>query len=168
MANDSPTDINDFAAMSAALTGFRLSFIQPQLDPVNLSQLYFDTATEQTNGKAFTLQMLLTAYRGMSTQPAQQVANNLLGIGAGSNQLTFPLAQSIIKLWYTGGWYEPGSINMSFVVSSGAYTNGLVWNVMQSHPMGSSLFTFGYWSEAPGSLFDFGLDVPQPPAGGAQ
>jgi hypothetical protein len=69
-------------------------------------------------------------------------------------------------MWYLGSWYVPGVLGGGGfappplqVISSVAYTNGLVWRVMQSHPMGYSAFTFGYWSQQPGSLSSFGVNT---------
>jgi len=45
-------------------------------------------------------------------------------------------------------------------VSSTAYTHGLAWNVMQSHPIGFSELTFGYWSTPPGPISQFGVNEP--------
>ncbi len=45
------------------------------------------------------------------------------------------------------------------VISSQAYTKSLVWNVAQAHPMGFSVFTFGYWSQPPASLETFGVNT---------
>jgi hypothetical protein len=156
MPND---DFQDFAAMSAALTGFQLQFLKPALDTTNLSQAYFDYATKETQHQQATVQTLLAAYRAISSQPAQQIANTLLETASQFPSSQALLAQSIAKLWYTGSWYPPGSTDMSQVVSSLAYTNGLAWQVMQSHPMGFSPFSFGYWSEEPGPLSQFGVDT---------
>lgn len=158
MAN-ADTDLQDFADMSAALTGFRSDFLKPQLDPTNLSKAYFDFATDKTKNSQATVQTLLTAYRAIKSQPAQQIANALLET---ANPFPSPqalLAESIAKLWYTASWYEPGSTFMVQVVSSQAYTKGLAWQVMQSHPMGFSPFSFGYWSTPPGPLAQFGVDT---------
>jgi hypothetical protein len=173
-SGDNAKDLSDFAAMSAALTGFTLAFVKPTLDPVNLAQAYFDEATSRTSqpGAPATVQTLLTAYRAIRTQPAQTIADTLLETGTRrtSNAL---LAQSIVLMWYIGSWYEPlvagaapplnppGEVQ---VVSSLAYTHGFAWNVMQSHPMGYSEFVFGYWSKSPGPLSEFGVD--DAPGGG--
>ena len=37
----------------------------------------------------------------------------------------------------------------SQVVSAKAYTLGLVWQIVQAHPMGYSNLQFGYWSREP-------------------
>ena len=160
MANgDNATDLQDFADMSAALTGFQSSFLKPVLDTTNLTEAYFDVATEKTQGQPANVQTLLAAYRAIKGQPAQQIADTLLETAQPSPSAQALLAQSIVKMWYTASWYEPGSPDMAMVVSSMAYTKGLVWQVMQSHPMGSSPFSFGYWGKPPGPLSQFGVDT---------
>jgi hypothetical protein len=156
---DNPTDLQDFANMSAALTGFLSSFLKPQLDPTNLTQTYFDLATEKTQGSTATVQTLLAAYRAIATQPAQQIADTLLEGTATPPSAQAQLAQSLVKLWYTASWYPPGSGEMKVVASSQAYTKGLAWQVMQAHAMGYSPFSFGYWNVAPGPLSQFGVNT---------
>jgi hypothetical protein len=170
---DTPTpapeaDVTDFANMSAALTGFQVSVLKPALDPVGLARTYYEFALAQ-EGAAMT--NLLNAFRALNNQTPpltpQQIADALL-----ETTITTPptsqalLAQSIVAMWYLGAWYIPG-VQGGFgfpptplqIISSQAYTNGLVWKVMQSHPMGFSAFTFGYWSQPPASLATFGVNT---------
>lgn len=159
----------DFANMSAALTGFQSSVLRPFLDPVNLSGLYYGFAVSQVGQQA--MDALLNAFRAISTQPAQTIADTLLETGSATPSNQAQIAQSIVALWYLGSWYKPAYQNggtsgaVVQVVSSEAYTNGLVWKVAQAHPMGYSAFTFGYWSQPPASLATFGVNVPD---GGGQ
>jgi len=157
------SEIQDFADMSAALTGFQSSVLKPALDPVGLAREYYDFAVAQVGLPAMTT--LLDAYRAIKTQPAQQIADTLLETGGSSPSPQAELAQSIVAMWYLGAWYVPGVLGGGGfappplqVISSAAYTNGLVWRVMQSHPMGYSPFTFGYWSQPPGPLSSFGVN----------
>jgi hypothetical protein len=158
------SEIQDFADMSAALTGFQSSVLKPALDPLGLAREYYVFAVAQVGQGAMTT--LLNAYRAIKTQPAQQVADTLLETSGSSPSAQAQLAQSIVAMWYLGSWYVPGVLGGGGfapaplqVISSVAYTNGLVWRVMQSHPMGYSAFTFGYWSQQPGSLSSFGVNT---------
>jgi hypothetical protein len=163
----SDSDIQDFADMSAALTGFQSSVLKPALDPVGLAREYYIFAVTQVGVLAMTA--LLDAWRAIKTEPAQQIADTLLETAAPDPtklSKTAYLAQSIVAMWYLGSWYVPGvpggggfAPPALQVVSSQAYTNGLVWRAMQSHPMGYSQFTFGYWSQVPGSLSSFGVNT---------
>lgn len=157
------SDINDFAAMSAALTGFQQSVLQPQLDPVGLARIYYEFALGQVGMQ---MSALLDAYRAIQQQPAQTIADTLLETSSTTPSPQALLCQSIVAMWYLGAWYVPGvQGGAGFpptplqVIASEAYTNGLVWKVMQSHPMGFSPFTFGYWSQPPGPLSSFGVNT---------
>mgnify|MGYP006187622179 CR=1 FL=1 len=68
----------DFANMSAALTGFQAGFLRPFLDPVNLSGLYYSFAVSQVGQQA--MDALLDAFRAISTEPPQTIADTLLEI----------------------------------------------------------------------------------------
>ena len=156
--------IQDFADMSAALTGFESSFLKPELDPIGLARDYYSFALAQVTEPALTA--LLNAYRAIKTQPQQQIADTLLETSSSSPSPQAQIAQSIIAMWYLGAWYVPGVLGGGGfappplqIITSAAYTNGLVWRVMQSHPMGYSPFTFGYWSQPPGSLSSFGVNT---------
>jgi len=158
------SDIQDFADMSAALTGFQSSVLKPALDPVGLAREYYVFAVQQVGESA--MATLVNAYRAIKTQPAQQIADTLLETSGASPSSQAQLAQSIVAMWYLGSWYVPGVLGGGGfappplqVISSAAYTNGLAWRVMQSHPMGYSQFTFGYWSQAPGPLSSFGVNT---------
>jgi hypothetical protein len=156
--------IQDFADMSAALTGFASSFLKPKLDPVGLARTYYEFAVKQVGDTGMTA--LLNAFRAIKTQPPQTIVDTLLETSSSTPTNQALIAQSIIALWYLGAWYIPGVKGGDGfpptplqIVSSEAYTNGLVWKVMQSHPMGYSPFTFGYWSQPPGSLSTFGVNT---------
>lgn len=162
--------VQDFADMSAVLTGFQSSFLRPFLDPTNLSFFFYNFAVAQPQVGQSMMDKLLSTFDSLKAQtPAltdQQIADRLLEIGQKpSNQAQ--LAQSIILMWYLGSWYPPAfqTDGLQQVISSQAYTKSLVWNVAQSHPMGFSQFTFGYWANQPPSLDQFGVNVP---SGGGQ
>lgn len=156
-------DVQDFADMSAALTGFLSSVLKPKLDPVGLARTYYELALAQVGATA--MSALLNAFRAIKTQPQQTIADTLLEIKSSTPSNQALIAQSIVAMWYLGAWYVPGVKGGNGfpptplqVISSEAYTNGLVWKVMQSHPMGFSAFTFGYWSQQPGPLSTFGVN----------
>lgn len=150
--------------MSAALTGFLSSVLKPKLDPVGLARTYYEFALKQVGESD--MSALLNKFRAIQKQPPQTIADTLLDTSSSTPSPQALIAQSIVALWYLGAWYIPGVQGGGGfpptplqVVSSEAYTNGLVWKVMQSHPMGFSAFTFGYWSQPPGSLSSFGVNT---------
>jgi hypothetical protein len=163
-----PSDsvVQDFANMSAALTGFQSNFLRPFLDPTNLSEVFYNFAVAQVGQTA--MDNLLDAFRAIQKEPAQKIADSLLEVAkpTGQESTQAQIAQSIVLMWYLGSWYipayktakkQPGEVLQ--VISSQAYTKSLCWNVAQSHPMGFSAFTFGYWSQPPGSLDTFGVNT---------
>lgn len=159
----SATRAATFAAMSAALTGFTPAFIAPPLDPNQLSA-HLLGHIDQLAG-ATSVDQLLAQFTALHSQgkTAQQIADTMLGVSPPSNATAVQLAQSIVKLWYLGSWYPPGSDNAfaGTVVSSQAYVGGLAWRAMQAHAMGDSPYKFGYWTSAPPPLSEFGVDVPE-------
>ena len=54
-------DVQDFADMSAALTGFLSSVLKPKLDPVGLARTYYEFALAQVGAPA--MSALLDAFR---------------------------------------------------------------------------------------------------------
>jgi hypothetical protein len=158
---DAPSDavIQDFAFMSAALTGFQSHFIRPNLDPVNLSGTFYAFIVSQAGQPM--MDTLLDAYRAIQSQPEQKIADTLLEISSTTPSNQALLCQAIIAMWYLGSWYPPAFLpdSKQQVISSQAYTKSLVWNLAQAHPMGFSAFTFGYWSTPPASLQTFGVNL---------
>jgi hypothetical protein len=155
--------LQDFANMSAALTGFQSNIIRPFLDPVNLSGIFYSFAVAQV-GQSM-MDALMSAFDNLSKQTpplsAQQIADTLLEVSSPTPSAQAQLCQSIIAMWYLGSWYPPPfqTGGLQQVISAQAYTKSLVWNLAQAHPMGFSPFTFGYWSQPPASLDTFGVDT---------
>ncbi|HKU77802.1 MAG TPA: hypothetical protein VJR02_28065 [Pyrinomonadaceae bacterium] len=164
----SEATVQAFADMSAALTGFQSSFIRPFLDPVNLSGTFYQFAVSQVGQPR--MDALMSTFDSLSKQTPkltpQQIADTLLETMLDAPSLQAQLCQSIVAMWYLGSWYTPGLLGGGGfappavqVISNQAYTKSLVWNLAQSHPMGFSAFTFGYWSSQPASLETFGVDT---------
>jgi hypothetical protein len=155
--------VQDFANMSAALTGFQPSFIRPFLDPVNLSGTFYSFAVSQV-GQSM-MDALMSAFDALSSQsppPSPQIiADTLLEVSSPTPSDQALLCQTILLMWYLGSWYPPPfqTGGLQQVISTQAYTKSLVWNLAQAHPMGFSAFTFGYWSQPPASLDTFGVNT---------
>jgi hypothetical protein len=164
-ASNPPSEsvVQDFANLSAALTGFQSSFIRPFLDPVDLSGTFYVFAVSQVGQQM--MDALLSAFDALSNQTpppsAQTIADTLLETSSATASPQAQLCQSIVAMWYLGSWYPPPfqTGGLQQVISAQAYTKSLVWNLAQAHPMGFSAFTFGYWSQPPGSLETFGVNT---------
>jgi hypothetical protein len=136
-----------FVNLSSALTGVAASQLQPSIDPINIAGQYFDTLNSHVAAPTLSnLAAMFLAGKTPAAGAAAVLADPVLG----------PVARSIMKLWFLGIWYDPAKPSQAVnVVSSQAYKESLVWKVMQSHPMGYSMFTYGYWAKQPPALNQF-------------
>jgi hypothetical protein len=146
--------LDQFVALSSALTGVSPAQLRPALDPIGIAEQYLAMIQKPTSTVLpATLTSLLTTFEQQSSAPgtpdkaaAFVLADPTLG----------PVARSIIKMWLLGSWYDPSNPTTAIqVVSSQAYKESLVWKVMQSHPMGYSVFSFGYWAGPPPAFDQF-------------
>ena len=136
-----------FVSLSSALTGVSAAQLKPDIDPVGIADQYF----EALNGN------VSETIRDDLAAEFQSVSDPVL---AAAKVLAHPvfglIGRSIIKLWLLGAWYNPVNPSQAVnIVSAQAYKESLVWKVMQSHPMGYSMFQFGYWDQAPPPLDQF-------------
>jgi hypothetical protein len=163
----SKPDMMAFLLLSAALTGVHVITLAPEfsidpkktdildqdpgVDPINVKNDYFKWLNAHD---AATFGKLLQIAKDHRQSAAEIVA----AVNAGDD--TKFLARSIALLWYLGSWYKPADLQKnsapgtralidSEVVSAKAYTQGLVWQIVQAHPMGYSNLQFGYWSRDP-------------------
>ena len=150
-------NLQNFIDLSSALTGLASDKLAPQIDPINLSPLFFATA-EQGLGTAV-LSSLLEQYATLKSQgkTPDQIAAAVL---ANPTSQTALGSRSIMKLWLLGMWYQPFDqgdqhTGDQHVVSDQAYKESWAWRIAQAHPMGYSQFHFGYWAEQPPSLEAF-------------
>jgi hypothetical protein len=164
---NSPQDMMAFLVLSAALTGIRLINLAPEFTPNNDDVLKSDPGADPFNvkndyfawinaGNAPTFERLLEIARNHP----KSVTDIITAVNASGDDTKF-LARSIVLLWYLGSWYKPEDLKKfsapdaprvpipSQVVSAKAYTQGLVWQIAQAHPMGYSNLQFGYWSREP-------------------
>jgi len=149
--------LDSFVKLSAILTGIDAAKLAPPVDAINIKQVYFDLAQQKAGS---TFDQLLSLFNQNQDKTPEEIATLILtqsGAAIGN------LGRTIMLLWYLGSWYDPSdpakydSINppSSSVVSADAYTQGWVWRVAQSHPMGFSALRFGYWNQTPPPLSDF-------------
>jgi type II secretory pathway component PulM len=155
-ATPTPPALNSFVQLSALLTGIDAQRLAPEVDPVNIKQVYFDQARKEAAGP---FDQLLTLFDQNQSKPPDEIADIILtqsGAAVGN------LARTIMLLWYLGSWYPPSDPTQydnnqvfSTVVSAEAYVQGWVWRVAQAHPMGFSPLIFGHWGKTPPALSDF-------------
>jgi hypothetical protein len=146
-ASNVPTELDRFVRLSSALTGLDASQLKPELDPIGIADQYLQTLKDFIDPKI--LEALLATVPATSGEPVD--VNALL-----ADPTLGPIGRSILKLWLLGAWYNPLNPSSAIkVVSSQTYKESLVWKAMQSHPMGYSMFSYGYWAEEPPALDQF-------------
>ncbi len=165
----SSQDMMAFLLLSAALAGVHVVNLAPEftldskkdildqdpgVDPINVKNDYFRwiNAHDSTSSFGKLLQI---------AKDNRQSATSIIAAVNASDDNTKFLARSVVLLWYLGSWYAPAdlkanattpgtrAVTPSVVVSSKAYTQGLVWQIVGAHPMGYSNLQFGYWSRDP-------------------
>ena len=147
--------LDDFVALSSALTGVAAEQLKPDIDPIGIAGQYLAVVKKDHAAALDKVLAALTQQLSSGKTPAAAAAALLADATFG------PLCRSIISMWLLGTWYDPAKAEAGAmdaaqnVVSSQAYKESLIWKVMQSHPMGYSMFQFGYWSEQPPPLSEF-------------
>jgi hypothetical protein len=163
---NSRRDMMAFLVLSSALTGIEIPRFAPEfakmpdkpdildadpgVDPLNVKNEYFNWINARAAPAFEKMLQIASVHRWL---PDIVTAVNA------SDDTKF-LGRSIVLLWYLGSWYKPDDLKKnatpgaralipSEVVSSKAYTLGLVWLIAQAHPMGYSNLQFGYWSRDP-------------------
>ena len=140
------TPLDQFVSLSSALTGVNPAQLKPAIDPIGIAGQYLAMIKN-----AASFDNLLATFTAKSAElGADQAAAFVLADPAFG-----PIARSIIKMWLLGTWYDPQNPGTAKVVSLQAYKESLVWKVMQSHPMGYSMWSFGYWAGPPPAFDQF-------------
>jgi hypothetical protein len=171
----SSQDMMAFLLLSAALAGVHVTTLAPEFALDKSKDILDQTPTvDPFNLKDDYLKFIIAADKKSALGKLLQIARDnrhsaadiIAAVNAGDDDTKF-LARSIVLLWYLGSWYEPEELKKnsasgtrafipSQVVSAKAYTQGLVWQIAQAHPMGYSNLQFGYWSRNPNDPNDLG------------
>ena len=143
-------------SLSALLTGFT----DFQLQGTGMGAVYYETMAKQTGGQ-FTDDYLL-AYATVLEQSGSDAGelSRLVRENILCHEKFGPVTRNIIKMWFAGIWYDlpgdwyaeygqPAVENKSFFVSPQAYTEGLLWPAIGSHPAGAKAPGYGTWKEKP-------------------
>ncbi len=141
---------NSFINLSATLTGFPATTLSNPFDTQKVAEVYFKVLSDPTNVDQATFNKLLATFNQLVQQfPSQPAQNQQIQTQIINDATLGPLAKNINRMWYLGVWYTDDKQQNGFVVSQLAYINGLVWEVMEAHPMGYSTENFGYWNTTP-------------------
>ncbi|MBL4606024.1 MAG: hypothetical protein JKY02_10285 [Flavobacteriaceae bacterium] len=157
----------NFVGLSAVLTGFTAKTIAPKIDPINIKIEYYAKFQTEIGTNLFT--QILSDFQTLNIPPeigqTQEERNQLIGkdmLAYSKGSAYIMACRKLIFLWYSGAWPSiipatdctPESTS-SILLSSKSYTSGLVWQVMQSHPMGDSNYRYGYWANEPADLNEY-------------
>jgi hypothetical protein len=146
------TALQQFVGMSEELSGIPSFY----LSGTGYAQLYFQTAVNAAGGGR--IDRLLHLYQLLPTCCRRHrdaaLRSNLLA----DNEVG-PVAQNIIKLWYTATWLEmpqewhaqflPGADNCSFVPAPYAYAESLLGPAVGAHPAGAKPTGYQSWTSPP-------------------
>jgi hypothetical protein len=147
---------SDFISLSVLLTGFK----DFQLHGTGMATIYYETLCKQI-GEQLTHDYLVV-YATIQKQSGndEHVLNKLFRKNILCDEKFGPVTRNVIKMWFVGTWYElpregyakygPSTVlNKPFVVSTQAYTEGLLWPAIGSHPAGAKGPGYGTWYEKP-------------------
>jgi len=134
---------NQFLELSAHFTGFTVA----ELQGTGLTDTYFETVSSIINSKI--LGELLSTFEDSDNKSQQLLTDPKLG----------PVIKNAITLWYLGQWnqmpaewrnnYGASALDRDHIVSAESYKQGLAWQAMGAHAMGTKQQGFGAWSLAP-------------------
>ena len=140
------TPARSFAALSAALTGFR----EADLWGTGMVETYLDELFA-TVGDAVVARLLTAGDEALRTGELEALVMDDPDLG--------PVARNVILLWYLGQWNAlPGEwrnrhgaspLDSPRVISADAYAAGLVWRAIGAHPMGADPPGYGSWADPP-------------------
>ncbi|ESP92070.1 MULTISPECIES: D-sorbitol dehydrogenase [Pseudoalteromonas] len=157
--NNQQHQVNQFTELSGALTDFNTF----ALHGTGQVQNYFQTLNDIV-GKDIVEQLLNVFEVVYKSACDEQMFNTSIRKQILGDVKLGPIARNIIKLWYTGTWYQLPHVwresfgksehDVTFFVSSAAYTEGLLWQAIDANPSGAKGPGYGSWSDAPRINFD--------------
>lgn len=114
--------VEEFLGLSSRLTGFDIEELrEDDLAPELLAVVLEQVGTE--------------TYRRLAVAPDAR------------DEELVAVAETLIRLWYTGSWQGPAGGGGPFLVSPRAYAGALVWRAIDGHAPGTSAPGFGSWAE---------------------
>lgn len=149
------TLFSEFLALSAKLTAFS----EFDLMGTGQANLYFDTVTGVA-GDSVLAELVEAFGRARAAAGADNSAwEAALRREVLSHPKLGPVARNIIKMWFSGTWYQlPAEWRLAygardkdftFVVSPVSYTEGLLWPTIGANPSGAKAPGYGTWEAPP-------------------
>lgn len=145
-----------FLAFSAEVTAFSAV----ELQGTGQAEAYLKTVDEVV-GTALVDELLATHAGQMRAtgDEGRAARDTYLRRAVFGNEKLGPVARNIVKLWYSGVWYElptawteaygPAPKDVTFVVSPSSYVEGLLWTAIGAHPAGAKAPGYGSWAAPP-------------------
>ncbi len=141
--------LDRFLAFSAEVTAFGVVELQGTGQP----EAYLKTVDDVV-GTALVDELLALHAESPHTARDAHLRRTIFGDGK-----LGPIARNIVKLWYSGVWYElptawtetygPAPKDVTFVVSPSSYVEGLLWTAIGAHPAGAKAPGYGSWAAPP-------------------
>ncbi|MBQ4811085.1 hypothetical protein A7985_01060 [Pseudoalteromonas luteoviolacea] len=153
--------VQQFTELSGALTNFNAF----ALNGTGQVQNYYDTLNHIV-GQAIVEELLSTFVSLYESASNHEQFNESLRKHILGDEKLGPVARNIIKLWYTGTWYQMAHFwrdaygmsddDITFFVNSASYAEGLLWQAIDANPSGAKGPGYGSWSSPPNIHFDNG------------
>ena len=155
MAPAAPDPVQRFVTLSAELTGFDAAELWGTgMAPAHFATLTSIVGADIVGSLLEGFAALETAAKGDSARLESLIETKLL-----PQPTLGPLARNLINLWYLGQWFQlppdwrdvhgANANDRTAIVSAEAYTEGLVWPAIHSHPQGAKQPGYGSWSLPP-------------------
>lgn len=155
MATAPADDQATFLRLSSAVTGFS----EFRLLGTGQAEAYLATVRAVAGDRA--LRELLQRYARLADAAGEDSERHDRSLRSEilSDEWLGPIARNVIKLWFVGTWYQlPGwwrdtfgvsDLDVTFVVSPAAYTEGLLWPTVDANPPGAKGPGFATWTGPP-------------------
>lgn len=155
MHSDS-SKLHDFIKLSEELTDFS----DFQLQGTGVAELYLETVTNIVGSETID-ELLSTFIQDVQDKAGEdrKLLDKYLRAKILSDDKFGPVTRNIIKLWFIGTWYQLPldwqerfgirSQDKTFIPSSAAYVEGLLWPTIGAHPPGAKAPGYGTWDKAP-------------------
>lgn len=148
--------LNDFFVLSAILTGFD----KVELLGRGVGQQYYQQLLEVIDNEMAKELWELTEEIVKDSDGNEEKLEELTRNQILSSPKFGPIARNIIQMWYLGSWIEMSEswatqygakTSPTHVISSETYIQGLVWDVIESHPQAAKQPGFASWAHTPNS-----------------
>ena len=146
-----PDSTDQFLAFSSTFTGYS----RARLEATGLTDCYYDVINAIIDGDI--LGELWLEFENVD--PSVSTEDNDAYEHLLDDAKFGPVINNIITLWYLGQWnqmpadwrnqFGASALDRDHIISAQSYKQGLVWEAMGAHPMGTKQQGFGSWSLPP-------------------